>query len=363
MSALYSIEEIKHRLSLQGLEIAQRLAPAGMVKGNQYWFRNPKRTDGGNLRSCSVNIRKGFWKDFSNAGGGEGGDMLHFICTFATGGDYKRAWRWALDYLGLTGKEPDPAEASRIAERVAASAREEADKLARTRGYCLHIWLEAKPLTGHDPASEYLAGRGIDINALEEGIPRALRYHPSAEARTFDYDGQPRQHYPAMLALAAIDGLKPNGLATIHATYLEAWPGGWRKAQRPNARPSKEVFCTYRGASVRLQRGISHKRLSDAPASSSILIAEGLENALTAAIAAPQERVIAALSLANLGNVLLPPTITSATLIADTDANNPEAERGLERAIDLLGDRGLELKVARAPGGAKDFNDALRNSA
>ena len=198
MTALYSIDEVKQRLALQALPLAQQLTPNGVLKGNQWWFRNPRRVDGGNLTSASVNVRRGFWKDFSNAGGNEGGDMLNFVAQFACAGDYKRAWRWALDFLGLTGRMPSRAETLQLAERARNIAIEEAGKLERMRRWCLHLWLESKPLDGHDPASLYLAGRGIDVQALADGIPRALRFHPNLATRTAR-----DERHPALVATSA----------------------------------------------------------------------------------------------------------------------------------------------------------------
>lgn len=357
MSALYSLDEIKQRLAQNALSLAQTLVPDGRLKGPNWWFRNPRRPDGGNYHTASVNWRRGLWKDFSNAGGGEGGDMLHFVAAFACGGDYKRAWRWSLDWLGLTGRTPDRAETARLAERAAESAKAEAERLHRSRGYCLHLWLEAKPLDGHDPASLYLGGRGIDVQALAEGIPRALRFHGDVETRTGE---TPRQRFPALLAIATLEGM-PHGLATIHQTYLEPRANYYVKADRGEL-PSKEVICAYAGASVRLQRGESGKPLNAAPAGSSALIAEGLENALTAMLACPKQRVLAALSLANLANVRMPAAITEVTLLADNDGGNEQALAGLARAIAAHHDDGREVKVARAPAG-KDFNEALTQGA
>lgn len=347
---------MKHRLALAALPLAQQLTPAGVLKGPNWWFRNPRRADGGNLHTASVNVRRGFWKDFSNAGGGEGGDMLHFVATMACGGDYKRAWRWSLDWLGLTGRAPDRAEAARLAQAAGENAAVDARRLARTRAFCMHLWLEAQPLDGHDPASLYLAGRGIDVQALAGGIPRSLRFHPHVETRT-----ERGVHFPALVAYAALDGLK-NGLATLHCTWLEPRGAYYVKASR-GERPSKEVICSYAGASVRLQRGASQKRLCAAPAGSSAIIAEGLENALTVAIACPEERVLAALSVANMGTIALPDSIARVTLAKDNDAGNVQGERALERAIAIHQEQGREVLIAAPPADAKDFNEALTGAA
>jgi hypothetical protein len=355
MSPRYSIDEIKHRLTQRALDLAQRLTPNGRLDGKQWWFRNPKRSDGGNLHTASVNVHSGIWKDFSNAGGGEGGDMLKFVAEFACGGDTKRAWRWSLDYLGLTSRAPDPAETKMLAERAQTAAAEEAAKLERLRAFCMKLWIEAKPLDGHDPASQYLAGRGIDVHAIPGDIPRALRFHPRLEART-----ERGTYFPAMIGYVALEGLK-HGLATLHCTYLAEQGGRWRKADR-GERASKEVICAYAGGSIRLTRGGSHRPLAKAPVGERILLSEGIENGLTGAIARPETRTLATVALANLGNVALPTAIRHATILADNDGDNDQARKLLDRAVQQLIDRGIEVAIARVEG-FKDFNAALTGAA
>jgi len=49
---------------------------------------------------------------------------------------------------------------------------------AKRTSRALAIWTEAHSLPG-TPASSYLSGRGISLQALPEGIGQALRWHPS----------------------------------------------------------------------------------------------------------------------------------------------------------------------------------------
>lgn len=362
----HRIEDICARLNVQAEEIARRIVPNGRLRGRQYWMLNPRRPDGGNWHTFSVNVSRGLWKDFSSTGGADGGDMFKFIAVFACGGDNKRAWRWALDFLGETGREPDPAETQRLAAKRIADDKAASDKIARKRRWCMHLWLEAKPLEKGDPASEYLRARGVDVHALPGGAPRALRFHPAIDLPTSRYyDGRDYVRrdgpFPAMLAHVALEGL-PQGLATLHATALAPDGGTWRKAERAEPDLSaKEVFCGYSGGSIRLTRGKSGKPLPRADKGEWILLAEGIENALTGAIAEPEARAIASCSIANMANVALPAQIAGVTILADNDdAANAAAQKGLDRAQDALADRGLDVALARVPARFKDFNDALR---
>lgn len=348
-AARVTLEEVKQRLHARAFDLARELAPGGRLKGANYWARNPQRRDGGNLSSFSVNVQRGIWKDFALA---EGGDMFKFVAVFACAGDYKRAWRWSLDWLGLTGHAPDPAETARIQAQAENLRAAEARKLAKWRKQAMAIFLAAKPLDGHDIASEYLAGRGIDIHAFP-AVPNALRWHPKVYPRT---GGPP---FAAMVGAITLEGL-PHGLASVHLTYLERRNGRVCKAVLPDPEPhSKEVLCAYSGGSVRLCKGNSGAPLARAPEGEAVLIGEGIENTLSAALAYPELRALAAVSLANIANVALPPQIKHVTLIADNDAPGSKAAEGFERVEQALVDRGLEVKIARADPRFKDFNDAL----
>lgn len=112
------------------------------------------------------------------------------------------------------------------------------------------------------------------------------------------------------------------------------------------------------GGAIRLWRGASGKPLRDAAEDEEIVIGEGIETCLSIAIACPELRVLAAVSLANLGRVALPPQISRVILAADNDGAEPP-RRALQRAVEQHMDAGRTVRVARSPIG-KDFNDALR---
>ncbi len=89
------------------------------------------------------------------------------------------------------------------------------------------------------------------------------------------------------------------------------------------------------------------------------MIAEGIETALSVAIACPELRVLSAVCLGNMARVVLPAAIGTVILCADNDGDNPAAARGLARAVAHFAGGGRAVRVARSPIG-KDFNDALR---
>lgn len=350
---LYSLEEIKARLQGRALELARMLAPDGVLIGQEWNARNPSRNDA-KRGSFMVNVRKGVWRDFAG-GDDDGGDMLHFVAKFATGGDYKKAIPWAKDFLGLTGRAPDRAECERL-EREAKKARDDEEQRALKRRRAAHALLcEANPLDGEDPASLYLKARGIDVTKLAGGIPRALRFHPRCKALPEDTT------HPAMLAFISREDL-PHGFAAVHRTYLECFNGTWRKRQFPmrdgEQMSAKRVLGQYAGGSIRLTKGESRKSLKDAPAGEWITTCEGIENALTVALAQPKMRALAHISSSNLAHLKLPSQIGGVYVVQDNDAPGSKAAAAFARAIGVLSER-HELAIVSIDGEYKDANDAL----
>lgn len=353
----HSIEEIKARLGACVIPLANKLGLHGVHHGANYWVRDYRRGDGGNLKSFSINVARGFWKNFATD---EGGDLIKLIAVFACNGDNARAIRWALDFLGLTDRAPDPLETQRLVEKQKKLEREELERATARRHAAQRLWLEAKPLDGTDPASLYLKARGIDVAKLKEGAPHALRFHPACLAQPERYP------LPAMVACISCEGRGNNGFLAAHRTYLAQYEGAWGKAFKGMMRDgkpvaAKRVLGEFAGGSVRLTRGASGKPLRDAPAGEWIQLAEGIENALTGALAMPELRTLAGVSLSNLGNIELPAAIGGVYIIADND-KDPRTIAAFDRAMDRFADRGIEPAIVRVDG-AKDFNQALTKGA
>lgn len=349
---LYSLEEIKQRLQGRALDLAHVLLPGGSLIGPHWVALNPRRKD--TRPGPLVNVRKGVWKDFAG-GDKDAGDMLHFVATFATNGDYKKAVPWAKDFLGLTGRAPDPAECARI-EAEAKKAREDEERAALKRRRAAQALMhEATPLCGDDPASLYLKARGIDVTKLAQGIPRALRFHPTCMAFPENYPSA------AMLAFISREDL-PHGFAAVHRTYLENYLGTWRKRRFPDrdGKPmnSKRVLGQYAGGSIRLTKGESKKALKDAPAGEWLTTAEGIENALSVAMAQPKMRVLAHVSGSNLAHLALPEQLGGVYVVQDNDAPNSKAAQQFAKAVETLAQR-YELAIVSMDGEYKDANDAL----
>ncbi len=88
------------------------------------------------------------------------------------------------------------------------------------------------------------------------------------------------------------------------------------------------------------------------------MIGEGIETCLSVALATPEFRVLAAVSLGNLARVTLPPAIGTVIIAADNDGDGTPAAEALQRAVDRFAGEGRAVRIARSPIG-KDFNDCI----
>ena len=364
---IYSLAEIKAMLHQQRHAVAHHYAPAAQgsyTDGGLYWTLNPGRADRsvGSFVVTLEGAKAGRWNDYAT---GEHGDLIDLI-ALSLGCSLTDAVREARSYLGLAHHSPEDAArhkaAAERAQRLAAEAKaKDREAKERKRKGALALWLSGNAQIKGTPVDHYLReARSIDLSLLGRQ-PGALRYHPACTYRHLDREtGEVWEAVlPAMLAIANDGQGRP---VACHRTWLARRPDGlWDKAPVPKA---KKVLGDYAGASIHLWRGLAPsggkgKPLADAPEGSHVFIAEGIEDALSAAILLPEARVISAISLSNFGGVVLPPTIASVTLIADRDESDG-ARQALDRAIAAHQRAGRSVRVWRNTDGGKDLNDALR---
>lgn len=195
----------------------------------------------------------------------------------------------------------------------------------------------------------YLEGRGIALR--DQGrAPAALRFSAAC------WCSEVGRALPAMLAAI----INAHGVhISTHRTWLAQDVAGiWRKA--PLDTP-KKALGSYAGGFIPLGRGDAQRPLLDAEPDSTVVLAEGIETALSVATAVPYLRVLSAVALGNIGSVVLPPTVSSVIIAGDRD-DDPAAQRMLEAARQRLLTRGLAVDVVLPAAGA-DFNDMLRGVA
>ncbi len=337
---------ISRALAARALTLCHELLPAGVRDGAEWRVGSIAGEKGRSLAVHIGNRKAGVWKDFS---ADIAGDALDLVAAVRFSGDKGEALKWARAWLGmpLSGSSTAPREDAgrpHIAESTERRSLTE-DDLRRQR-LVRKIFLSAQPRLSGTPVDLYLKGRGIDLAQLGRQ-PGSLRFHPAL------HNSESRQPWPALVA-AVID---PEGaISAVHRTWLgQDRAGQWRKAplQAPKASLGRVA-----GGTIRLWRGASGKALADAPQGDTVVVAEGIETALSIAVSCPELRVLSGVSLGNLGRIELPPAITIIIIAADNDPVGGPAEVALLNAVTRLARPGRTVRIARSPIGS-DFNDCL----
>lgn len=363
----YTIAEIRDMLNAQADAVAQTYAPP--VSGSYtdkglYFTLNPMRHDRsvGSFYVAISGPKVGRWSDHAT---GEFGDLIDLIQN-SLNLSAADAIREARRFLGLSHDTPEAQAARRRQIDNAKRKQAEADaaqreKAVKTARMAARIFLEAQERIKGTPVDYYLQGRGLDLARLGRQ-PRSIRFHERCFYRHIDTEtGEVIEaHYPAMVAM--INNLAGETVA-VHRTYLAFDGARWGKAPVPEA---KKVLGRFGGCCIRVwtgtgPRGGKGASLSRCPPGSHVYIAEGIEDALSAAMVAPDLRVLAAISLSNFGAVRLPANVSEVTIIADADEGD-EQKAALDRAVQAHAKAGRRVRVWINRHGGKDLNDALRDA-
>lgn len=333
---LHSVQDIARMLGQHAEAIARDLLPAGRKVGPEWRVGSIAGEPGQSLAIRLTGDKRGIWADFA---AGIGGDMLELVAQCRYGGDKREALRWARAFLGLTERPAPPGAAPPPPPPKAVPASEVNRSYA---GKARALWLGGHPLGG-TPAAAYLATRGVGLTALGR-TPSALRFRPDV------FCAERQEAAPAMLAAITRGG----AIIGCHRTFLAPGPAGrWSKA--PIAAP-KKVMGQVGGGFIPLWRGASGRPIREAPETDTLAIAEGIEDALTIALHMPEWRVIAAVSVGNMANLVLPTTLRDVVFCWDRDGDNLSVARAREMAVERLLREGRSVREIRPPEGFKDFN-------
>jgi hypothetical protein len=344
-----SIDELKELANVQIRAIAQHLLPNGRENCG-YWEAGSIEGEPG--KSLKVNLRgatRGLWTDFSAAKGSPSysGNVIQLVAQVQFGGNVGEACKWLRRWLGIDNLDPEAlAKSKATAQRAAASADKDAvERAEKNRRRAHQLFLSADPYP--DTIVEtYLCSRGIDFRKADLNAPGAIRYAPRA------YCAEVRKDLPAMVA--PIVGLDGRHLGT-HRTWLA--PDGVGKAMLVEA---KKSIGKYQGGFIPLWKGQHKCALKDLPPSTPIYISEGIEDGLSVALARPSLRIIAGVSLSNIGSIELPDGCP-AYLLAQRD-EKMKAIEAFEGALARLQERGYAVFLVYPPAGFKDYNDVLRGT-
>lgn len=365
---MLSVGEIAERINARARELAQELLPNGYAsQGGDKWMFSGIADKKGSA-SAYVHLagpKIGKWFDMGNSAPGEDkGDMLDLLQLRLGLVDKRAAIEEAKARLGISdewkpgkpAKLPPEELARRAAEAQARADARDAEYAAdRAKGAkrARALFLGGVPIAGTPPEA-YLLGRSIEA----EEWPGSLRFRPDV----WYQDDNGKMAVPAMLAaILQADGTQIG----THRTYLQMDPAkGWTKLAVPKP---KKVQGNMWGGFIPINKGSSGKSMSAAPADEPIYVTEGIEDALVVRMMKPEARIISAISLGNIGAIVLPPAPNGGqrrlVIVADRDVN-AKAQEQLEKSIGQQQARGLDVRMVPMPEEfdgepIKDINDWL----
>ncbi len=343
---LITIDELKEIAHGQTRTLCQHLLPNGR-ENSGYW--EVGSIEGEKGQSLKVNLQgpmRGMWTDFSAAKGASdrAGNMIQLAALVRFGGDVGDAVRWLKSWCGLDGMDPkrlatEKAKATRQARKNIVETAQLAEK-NRRRAH--EIYLSAVPIAG-TLAETYLCSRAIDLRAAGLAAPGALRFHDQV------YCTETRSKLPAMVS--TIVNLAGHHVGT-HRTYLAADGKGKALLVEP-----KKVMGKFGGGFIPLWKGEHDCSMGNLPPGVPIYVSEGIEDGLSVAITRPSLRIIAAVSLGNIGGLELNPK-NPIYLLAQRD-EKLRAIEAFEVAVARLEERGHDVYLIYPPDGVKDYNELL----
>lgn len=366
MAARLPVSEVKALLQQRAAELVATLLPTAVVKGGIATVSSSRPgRDGGSFVVWIRGTSPGAWKDYATGDRGDIIDLIAFAqfsaCHPFSKDDRKAALEWAGAFLGLSSMtEFDRTRARNFAAaRLRERDKREAEQKERNAQRAFQMFMKARPLAEGAPAIAYLASRGVVFSQLEH-LEGDVRYSPSLEwwmgARR---DGAGRKVEPGPSFPALVSGMRDSSGAVraVHCTFLAHDGTGKAPVDKP-----KLMWPATRGTVIRVAKGesgLTCEAAAEAGRRDLVVLTEGVEDALSIALARPDLRVWACGSLAGMAWAPVLPCVRAFIVGADNDWTSPAAMAGLERAVQQLRLQGIAVSVARSPSG-KDFNDALR---
>lgn len=242
----------------------------------------------------------------------------------------------------------------------------------RSAAAAFAIFAKAKPVVG-TPAAFYLANRGIDLAAAPFLGPRGGNIAPGSLRYVEKHRYLQRDQYHRVTAETEFPALvacctdATGAIRALHQTWLTRDGRGKAYiAPAPDGtkQPPRKVLGEFAGLVIPLWRGDGHLSVKDACANGllqTLILTEGVEDGLSAVLAAPQHRVWAMISLSNMVNVAqrLPDCVDSIIVHRQNDWDKPAAVAAFDRGLQALRDTGRFVAEVKAAYG-KDLNDTLR---
>lgn len=340
-------------------------------RGARWNVTNPWRA-GARPEQLSIYIRGPRAGGFIDFVTGERGDAIDLVAWakegLVTAESRMRAVEWVEERFGL--KRMDAGTREEMARKAAARRAQMEEEAAKTQGQqrerCRKFFFSCRPQLLGTPVEAYLATRGIRL-ADVPFLTNAFRFHPECEYWPLaERDGEGRRlapgpAFPALVsAMVSADGR----LNACHLTFLAPDGSGKAPVKRQDPALNEKLFKgDVAGFFVPVAHGPSGlpRRLAAERGISGLVgVTEGIEDALSAAIAMPKLRMDAAGSLSNLLSYPDHPAASGYLVFRDNDWGKPQARELFRRALAHFRSFGKPVEEVAMPGDwGKDVNDAL----
>jgi type II secretory pathway pseudopilin PulG len=251
-----------------------------------------------------------------------------------------------------------------VKKREASQKEEDLANYRRMVDRARRSWSTTLPIRG-TVGEAYFAFRGLPLDAIKNRAP-FCRFLPDVEywyEADYSYENGKKTKlkagpkFPAIVsAMRDIEG----GLQALHYTFIA--PDGQGKAPVKDPSKAKLMFPRTQGAAIWLTRGEGNMdpiTMAKAGKFAPVIIGEGIEDGLSAALAVPEARVLAAGSLPNMLHIPKHKAFGSFVLLKDNDWGKPQAQALFDKCVQRLERAGYPVSVVSSSSG-KDFNDLLR---
>lgn len=380
MTSRFTIAKDQVLLSLDSIVV--ELFGGGRQQTRRYpsrWAVTNKWRAGATLDQMSIwrdSGRKGAWRDYVSGEKGDAIDLVaHGLSGVVTPDTRMTALGWIEDRFGLRAmpEEQKRELEARAKERQAQLVEIDNKRAGADRRRAQKFFFDCSAELIGTPVEIYLRSRGIDLAGVPN-LSTAFRYRADcAYWMGAQRDGEGNKigrdpEFPAMIA-AMVTG--DGHLAACHYTFLE--PDGSSKLRTRDrgfvddgkAMSAKLMFPASGGLSIPVTFGPSGQMVRDAVAAGRLSwmgITEGIEDALSVAIANTELRMHAAGSLGHLGQLADCPAAKGYLVFRDNDWAKPQAVEAFDRAIVRLKAFGKPVEwVAMPKAWGKDVNEALNH--
>ena len=365
--SLPDIKELKVMLQGKIVDLCLELLPKGRRNGKYWVSNNPIKNDWKHKPALKVSLTPvvGAWKCWRS---GDASDILGLVAYIKTGNekDQKFARNWALDWLGLRAMT---AAERRQAKRQAETKRQESEKQEQVdaakaikKARLLFLSAEGVPGSGH-PAERhvraYFRGRNCPLEDVPHLVKDSFRFSSATEYWT---KAQWRKNErgrmvkiadgPSYPALHSILRSATGHPVACHVTFLDLV-----QPVKALEDPPKLIRGPAKGAVIPITHGYSglahHLDIVGAP----VVLAEGIETAVTLATVEHDVRIWACGSMAGMGSAPVDlPCVSQIIIARDNNAGNDTAQEQFARVIEQLEAHRKPIAIINSPVG-DDFND------